>query len=489
MKKTFLAVDLGASGGRVMAGHFDGHTLEIEESARFPNGGEQLADGWHWPIDRLTADIETGLAVAAARYGRGIVSVAIDTWGVDYALLDAGGVLVNQPWMYRDSRTDGLIEKADRICGEGTLWRRGGIYPLFFNTVYQLMAELEHTPGALEQARQLLFIPDYLNHRLCGVAANERTIASTSGLLRAGEMAWDHDLMAQLGLPGRLMGRLVEPSVILGPILPEVARRTGLVDVMVSTCGSHDTASAVAGVPCTNHPLFLSSGTWSLLGVELESPVLDRAAKMAGFSNEHGLEGTTRFLSNIAGMWLLQECRRVWMEEGKSWDYAEMVELARTVETSQLINPDDAAFSKPCDMPQAIADWLVSRGQQAPSGPEETIRIILESLAVKYAVSIDHLRQLTPALPDTLHIVGGGSKNTLLNQMTADASGLRVVAGPVEATAVGNVLSQMIACGSIQSLAEGRSIVARSAGMQFFQPGSSAGWNTKKSLMHSFLAP
>jgi rhamnulokinase len=478
-RKTFLAVDLGASGGRVMAGHFDGSRLEIEEGARFPNSGLETADGWHWDAEGLFKEITNGLADAANRFGGDIVSVAVDTWGVDYALIGSEGVALNEPWMYRDSRTDGMIPEAARLVGEEKIWTRTGIQPLFFNTIYQLMAESRLTPQALKQAQSLLFMPDYLNYRLCGVRAIERTIASTSGLLRAGTAEWDVELAKMLGIPARILGKVTEPGVILGELTEALASATGLRGVKVSTCGSHDTASAVAGVPSRSNPLFLSSGTWSLLGIELPAPVLHQAAFDAKFSNEQGLEGTTRFLTNISGMWLLQECRRVWAEEGSAMEYGEMVEMARNTQAAALIDPDAPEFGKPCDMPKAILDWIKKTNQPAPTTKAEMIRIILESLAVKYSLMIHRLKSMIPDLPDTLQVVGGGCRNALLNQMTADATGLRVEAGPVEATASGNIIAQLIATGEIKSLSEGREILRNSCNPQIHEPVHSVTWSEK----------
>lgn len=478
-RKTFLAVDLGASGGRVMAGHFDGSRLEIEEGARFPNSGLETADGWHWDAEGLFKEITNGLADAAKRFGGDIVSVAVDTWGVDYALIGSEGVDLNEPWMYRDSRTDGMISEAVQLVGEEKIWSRTGIQPLFFNTIYQLMAESRLTPQALKKAQSLLFMPDYLNYRLCGVMAIERTIASTSGLLRAGTAEWDVELAEMLGIPARILGKVTEPGVILGELTEALASATGLRGVKVSTCGSHDTASAVAGVPARSNPLFLSSGTWSLLGIELPAPVLHQDAFDAKFSNEQGLEGTTRFLTNISGMWLLQECRRVWAEEGSAMEYGDMVEMARNTQAAALIDPDAPEFGKPCDMPKAILDWIKKTNQPAPSSKAEMIRIILESLAVKYSLMIQRLKDMIPDLPDTLQVVGGGCRNALLNQMTADATGLRVEAGPVEATASGNIIAQLIATGEIKSLAEGREILRNSCNPQIYEPVRSVTWSEK----------
>jgi len=478
-RKNYLAVDLGASGGRVMAGHFDGKRLEIDEDARFPNGGIEESDGWHWDAEGLFKEITKGLADAARRFGNEIVSVAVDTWGVDYALIGSNGTALNEPWMYRDSRTDGMMTEAVRLVGGENLWTRTGIQPLFFNTIYQLMAESRLTPQALKNASELLFMPDYLNYRLSGVKAVERTIASTSGLLRAGMAEWDLDLAESLGIPAHVLCGIVEPGLILGDLSEAMSNATGLRGVKVATCGSHDTASAVAGVPSSSSPLFLSSGTWSLLGIELAAPILTQEAFDAKFSNEQGLEGTTRFLTNISGMWLLQECRRVWKEEGHPLEYGEMVEMARHASTSALIDPDAPEFGKPCDMPKEICGWIKKTNQPEPASRAEIIRIILESLAVKYSLMIQRLVKMIPHSPHTLHIVGGGCRNALLNQMTADATGLRVEAGPVEATAAGNIIAQLLATGEIKSLAEGREILRHSCNPQIHEPLGSVTWSGK----------
>jgi len=476
-RKTFLAVDLGASSGRVMAGHFNGDTLSIEEVSRFANSGVQLADGWHWDVEALFAKIKKGLSEAGRLFGTDVVSVAVDSWGVDYALLDESGQAMNPPWMYRDSRTDGMMEQANRMAGSDNIWQRTGIQPMFFNTIYQLLADA--TGGALDRSVGILFIPDYFNYRLCGVRAIERTIASTSGLLLAGSAQWDAELATDLGISPHLLGPVREPCRILGEILPGIAAETGLSGVKVSTCGSHDTASAVAGVPSSAPPLFLSSGTWSLLGIELNEPVLEEKALLAGFSNEQGLEGRTRFLVNISGMWLLQECRRVWVAQGRTMEFAEMVEMAADAQAPGFIDPDAAEFQKPCDMPQAIRCWMEKTNQAVPATDGELIRVVLESLALKYRKMLTRLSLLVPALPDTINIVGGGCRNRLLNQMTADATGMRVEAGPVEATAAGNVIAQMIASGDIASLSEGRALLRRSFDLETYEPSFPAAWEAK----------
>jgi rhamnulokinase len=478
--KTYLAIDLGASSGRVMAGRYQGRKLTIEEVHRFPNSGVETGDGWHWDFEGLFQSIVEGLGMAAKRYGSEVVSVAVDTWGVDYGLIDEDGNLAGQPWMYRDERTNGMIDEADRVVGKKALWERTGIQPMFFNTVFQLMAENRKTPEALEKATTLLFMPDLLNFRLSGVRAIERTIASTSGLLRAGTAEWDVDLAEKLGIPSRVLAPVTEPCVVLGPLSEEIASQTSLSGVMVSTCGSHDTASAVAGVPASApNPLFLSSGTWSLLGRELDAADVSVGAMEASFSNEQGLNGTTRFLKNISGMWLLQECKRVWDEAGSGMDYSAMVDAARGAECVAWIDPDAAEFARSCDMPEVIGAWIEKSGQRRPTSQAQLVRTILESLALKYRKTLEGLKALQSGLPDTLHVVGGGCRNSLLNQMTADATGLRVVAGPVEATACGNVIAQMLARGDISSLAEGRSILAESFDPEIFEPTDPAPWDAK----------
>lgn len=488
INKTYLAIDLGASSGRVMAGRFSDGKLAIEEVHRFPNSGVETGDGWHWDFEGLFHSIVEGLSIAATRYGSEVVSVAVDTWGVDYGLLDAEGLLVGQPWMYRDERTNGMIDEAERLVGRETMWSRTGIQPLFFNTVFQLMAESRKTPEALEKAATLHFIPDLLNFRLSGVRAIERTIASTSGLLRAGTAEWDVELAEMLGIPPRVLIPVTEPCVVLGELTAEMVAKTGLSGVKVATCGSHDTASAVAGVPASGpNPLFLSSGTWSLLGRELAEADVSAGAMSGSFSNEQGLGGTTRFLKNIAGMWLLQECKRVWDAAGDGMDYGAMVDAAGGADCVAWIDPDAPEFARPCDMPEVIGAWIEQSGQPRPASRGQLVRTILESLALKYRITLEGLKELQPGFPDTLHIVGGGCRNALLNQMTADATGLRVVAGPVEATTCGNVLAQMLACGDISNLAEGRRILAESFEPAIFEPRDKDLWASKAAAFQKLL--
>ncbi len=484
--KIYLAVDLGADSGRVMAGIFNGTKIVLEEMARFPTGGLRLPDGLHWDLMRIYADIRKGIARATAEYGDDVVSVSVDTWGVDYGLLDAGGRSLGLPWMYRDSRADGAMEAVARIVNPEELYRRTGIQPMFFNTLYQLFAEAGQHPAAFKAAARIAFIPDLLIYWLSGEQTVERTIASTSGLLKAGTAEWDKDLAETLGLAPGILPPVSEPCTIVGPLRSDDGK-PGRIKVVL--CGSHDTASAVAGVPAkVPSPLFISSGTWSLIGRELDAPLVTPETAAAKFSNEQGLFGTTRFLKNVAGMWLLQECKRNWERGGEKLEYESIVGKAAGTTTDVFIDPDAPDFSRPCDMPAEIAAWLVKSGRQAPTTRAGITRVIFESLALKYRTLLHRMKEWMPDFPDTLHVVGGGSRNALLNQMTADASGLRVLAGPSEATALGNIVAQMIACGDLRSLPEGRALIGNSFEIGEFTPRDGALWNEKASRFEKMLS-
>jgi rhamnulokinase len=476
-RKVYLAADLGADSGRVMAGIYDGKKMVLEQMSRFPTGGLLLPDGWHWDLVRIYADIRKGVAKAVEEFGDDVVSISIDTWGVDYGLLDARGRLLGIPWMYRDARTDGMVEAVAGIVPGPELYRRTGIQPMFFNTIYQLYAESRQCPEVMQAATRLAFVPDLLTYWLSGELAIERTIASTSGLLKAGTAEWDTELVSRLGIPDGILRPVSEPCSVIGQLRDENGQ-PGKIKVIL--CGSHDTASAVAGVAAREpQPLFISSGTWSLLGRELKSPLVNEETGREKFSNEQGLCGTTRFLKNVAGMWLLQECKRNWERGGEQLEYESIVAKAAGTATDVFLDPDAVEFSRPCDMPAVIAAYLEKSGQKSPDTRAGISRVIFESLALKYRMLLRKMQQWMPDFPDTLHMVGGGSRNALLNQMTADASGLRVLAGPSEATAAGNILAQMIACGDLENLEQGRELVRNSFEIGEFQPRDQAVWDEK----------
>ncbi len=472
--KICLAIDLGAGSGRVVAGIWNGTRLELDELNRFPNEPVKAADGWHWDLEGLFGHIKKGIALAIKKYGDSVVSAGVDTWGVDYGLLDANQKLITAPFVYRDARTNGMQEKAFQIMPREEIYRRTGIQFMFFNTIFQLLAEKN-----LEHAERLLFMPDLIHFLLTGVAANEKSIASTSQLLNPTTQTWDRDLIEIMGLPDKIFGGMVNAGAILGKLQSAVASETGAHNLQVITPAGHDTASAVVGVPAEEpDPVFLSSGTWSLMGRELSRPVISEASLAAMFSNEGGALGTTRFLKNIAGMWLLQECKRAWEAAGRSVNYDE---LANQAEQSSpfvtLIDPDVEDFQAPPNMPEAIATVCRRTGQPVPANIGAFARTILESLALKYRFVKESLARVTGKPIDKIYVVGGGCRNRLLNQFTADALNCTIVAEPVEATSIGNIIMQLHALGDVASLAEGRAIIRRSFETKTYTPQNTRAWD------------
>jgi rhamnulokinase len=490
-QRVCLAVDLGANSGRVLAGIYDGRLLELRELVRFPNDPVKTADGWHWNLEALFAHIKTGIAQAARQFGPALVSVGVDTWGVDYGLLDAGGQLLGRPFQYRDARTNGMQEEAFRRMPAREIYRRTGIQFMFFNTIFQLLAEARSPARLLEKADRLLFIPDLIHYWLAGCRASERSFASTSQLYDPRARDWDRELIAAMGLPARIFSPLVEAGARFGPLRPELAAETGAAGLQVIAPAEHDTASAVVGVPAEGaEPVFISSGTWSVIGRELDSPVISEASQDANYSNEGGVFGTTRFVKNIAGMWLLQESKRAWDAAGPALSYETLVaQAARAPAFAAFMDPDAPEFQAPPDMPGAIAAFCRRTGQSAPADTGALTRMILESLALKYRRTKELLEQVTAKPVSTLHIVGGGSQNDLLNQFAADATACRVVAGPVEATSLGNVLMQLYALGEIGSLAEGRALTRRSFATKTFQPRDPAAWDAAYVRFQKILPP
>jgi rhamnulokinase len=483
-----LAVDLGAGSGRVVAGIYSDARLELVELNRFPNDPVKQSDGWHWNFEALLAHIKQGVALAAKQYGDAVVSVGVDAWGVDYGLLDAGGKLLCAPFQYRDGRTQGMQEAAFRRMPRKEIYQRTGIQFMFFNTLFQLLAEA-NSPARLEKAERLLFMPDLVHYFLTGVDVNEKSIASTSQLLNPATQAWDHGLVRAMGLPERIFGKLVEAGTVLGELQPGAAAETGAKHLRVIAPAAHDTASAVVGVPAEEpEPVFLSSGTWSLMGRELSRPAISEASYQATFSNEGGVFGTTRFLKNIAGMWLLQECKRVWDAAGKPVSYSDLIAQAeKSPPFAAFVDPDATAFQTPTNMVDALAAFCRQSGQTAPANPGACTRTILESLALKYRFVKESLARVTGKPIDRIYIVGGGSQNELLNQFAADALNCTVVAGPVEATSIGNIIMQLYALGEIRSLAEGRALVRHSFETKIFEPKNPGAWNDACARFQTFL--
>jgi rhamnulokinase len=450
----YAAIDLGATSGRVVAGRLDGARVALEEVHRFPNRPVRLPDGLHWNLMHLFAESLEGLRRAGPLRGAGI-----DTWGVDYALMDGRGRVLGLPFHYRDERTAGMVERAFARVPQAELYATAGIQTLPINTVFQLLAD--EGSAAFEAAQGFALMPDLLAHWLCGERANERTNASTTGLLDARSGDWAHALIARLGLPERLFGALVEPGTALGPALGHHE----LGAPAVCAVASHDTASAYVAAPVAGEDAaILSSGTWSLLGLELPAPVLTDAARAANLTNERGVDGTTRLLKNVMGMWLLEECRRAWERQGEALPYSELERLAGEEGAEvALFDPDDERFLTPGDMPARIAVACERSGQAPPAGVGAMVRSILTSLACKYRWTLERLESASGRETRRIHVIGGGARNALLCRLTADVCGRELLAGPVEATALGNVLVQARAAGELASLADMRAVAAASA--------------------------
>jgi rhamnulokinase len=481
MPRIYLAIDLGAESGRVMAGLWNGKTIRLEEIHRFPNGPVYLGDSLRWDVLRLWAEIQSGLAGAASKYGKAIVSVGADTWGVDYVLLDRRDEMLGQPYAYRDARTNGTMEKAFRKVPRSEIFAQTGLQFMQFNSLFQLLAAQRHTPELLGAADCLLFMPDFIHWALCGSRVAEFTIASTSQCLHPLRRNWATSLLEKFGLPARIFPKVVQPGTRLGAVRPGVADRTGLLKVSVVAPPAHDTASAVAGVPTANtgkaNWAYLSSGTWSLMGVEVKQASLSARTRELNLTNEGGLDGTYRLLKNIMGLWLVQQCKRAFDARGRKYDYGQLGQMAaKAAPLRSLVNPDDSRFLNPPDMPKAIQDFCRETRQPVPKTEGELVRCAYESLALKYREVLGWLEELTGNPIEVIHIVGGGSKSAILNQFTADACQRPVVTGPVEATALGNLLVQVRASGELASLAEMREVVRKSSGVTTCRPGQPGAW-------------
>ncbi len=469
----YLAVDLGAESGRVMLGTLDEGRVTLEDLHRFPNRVVTVAGHLHWDFAHLEKEISAGLETAARR-NVPISGISADSWGVDYVLLDAKGQALGQPYCYRDARTADSPDRLFKKMAFAEIYEETGIQFMALNTLYQLEAQQHEDPAVLSGADHFLTIADYFNARLSGVEAIEQSMASTTQLYNPKTGAWSERLIAALRLKKSLFPKIVPSGTVLGPVTGELKKHSALAEARVIATCSHDTGAAVAAVPAQGHNwAYLSSGTWSLLGAELAEPVVSDAARAAGFTNEVGLGGTIRFLKNIAGLWVLQECRRAWEAAGQTFTYEELTRLA--VENGPAkahISLKEARFLSPGDMPDKITAFCRETSQPEPATPGQFVRTILESLALTYAQTLRQLEGLVGHKFERLHIVGGGSRSHLLNHLAADATGLTVITGPVEATAIGNILIQALALGHLESAGHLRQIVENSFPTQTFLPGT-----------------
>jgi len=473
-----VAIDLGAGSGRALLGGINAAGFSLSEVHRFHYAPRRVDGRLRWDVARLIDGIHAGLRLAwaaAARAGEPIASVGVDSWGVDYALLDERGLLVEEPICYRDDRTAGVMDRAFAAMSRDEIYARTGIQFLPFNTIYQLMAHVrDGVPGA---ARHLLLIPDFCHHHLCRSLLSERTNASTTQLLNARTGLWDDELFARFELPRGLMPAVVDAGTAIGTVRPELCAALDIAPAKVVAPGTHDTASAVAGTPLGPGWAYISSGTWSLVGVERQEPLLSVDASLAGLTNEAGVSGTVRLLTNVMGLWLLESCRREWEAEGRPQALSPLLSAVAQVEdVSGVVYPDDRRFLAPASMVRELRNALAESGQPNPDDPVMLAKVILDSLALRYAAVVATIERLAGRPIPGIHIVGGGSLNSYLNQATADASGRDVLAGPVEAAAIGNLLIQGLAAGSIGSLAEGRRLVAEAHPPVRFEPRDPQRW-------------
>lgn len=474
----YLAFDLGAESGRAMLGTVTAERIELEELHRFPNTPVRVFQSLYWDTLRLWHEIQEGLRIAGRERRLDIRGVGVDTWGVDFGLLGADGALVDNPRHYRDHRNNGMVEKLFEVVPREEIFEQTGVQFMQLNSLCQLYAMKLAGSPALDCARTLLFMPDLFSYWLTGVARCEVTIASTSEFYNPREKKWAAELLDRFSLPKHILPEIVPAGSALAPMLESVATRAGFaIPPTVFASGSHDTASAVAAAPAEgNDWCYISSGTWSLQGAELDAPVINSSALKLNFTNEVGYGGKIRLLKNIAGLWLLQECRRAWALEGIQFTYEELARMAAEAQPfTAVIDPD--AFIEPGDMPRQIAEHCRFWKQEPPQRPPELARAILESLALRYRAVLESMEDLLGRRFRIIHIVGGGSRNRLLNQFVADCTGRVVVAGPAEATAIGNVLIQAMGSGELASHADARALVRRSFPLDTFEPGDRAPWD------------
>jgi rhamnulokinase len=490
MKNRFIGFDLGAESGRCVVGTLDEGKLTLDEIHRFRTHTVRFHGGFHWDILAIGEEMLRGLVNARESYGPDFDGIGVDTWGVDYVLVDRDGRVLGYPYHYRDDRTDSIMPEAFAVVPKEALYGKTGIQFMQFNTVFQLLAEKKRSLNLLDPAGAMLMIPDFFNFMLSGVMKSEYTVASTSGLIDPSNRVWSWDLIEKFGFGRHIFPEIVEPGTILGPLLPGIASKTGLnpaIPVIATAC--HDTASAVVSVPASEGSWsFLSSGTWSLMGVELRKPVLSPASMKYNFTNEGGVDGTIRFLKNIAGLWPVQECRRCWTEEKKEFSYAQLSLLARGHGfAGAWVDLADPRFLKGGEMPEKILRYVQETGGDAKTGPAWTIRVVLESLAFSYRKTIKEIEEVAQVHVDRLHAVGGGIQNDLLAQLAADATGLTVYAGPVEGTIVGNIGVQAVARGVVSGYPGWRKIVAGSFDLKVYRPQDTAYFDANESAYRRIL--
>jgi rhamnulokinase len=473
-EQVYLGVDLGAESGRVMAGAWNGCQMRVEELHRFSNGPVNIAGSLRWDVLRLWSEIQNGLAIAAKHFGDKVVSVGVDTWGVDFVLLTKSGEMLGQAYHYRDGRVNGMFDCAFKRAPREEIFAKTGLQFMEINTLYQLLALERANPDLLAAADCLLMMPDFFHWCLCGSRVAEFTDATTSQCVNPMTRDWAFDLLEKFELPSRIFPKIVPPGTELGRLRESVSARTGLGAIKVIAPPTHDTAAAVAAIPTANtgktNWAYVSSGTWSLMGVETQNALLSNRVLQLNLTNEGGIDGTFRLLKNISGLWLVQQCKKAFESRGRSFEYAELTRLAEESPPPAIIDPDDPSLANPPDMPAAIQALCRASNQAAPQSEGGLVRCALESLAAKYSGVLNGLEEVAGTGIDVIHVVGGGSRNQLLNQLTANRCRRRVVAGPSETTVLGNLLSQVRAAGELKSLSEMREVVRAASELQIFEP-------------------
>ena len=475
-----LAFDFGASSGRAMLFTFDGKKLDIEEMHRFSNDPVMVNGCYHWDVLRLFFEIKKGITKTINAGHKDIEAIGIDTWGVDYGLFDENGKLLGNPYHYRDERTDGMIELADQRVGKKYIFDQTGIQFSFFNTLFQLMAAKEQKDATLPLAKKLLFIPDIFNYFLTGEMKNEYTEASTSMLLNPHTRQWNTELMEKLDVPADIFCDIIQPGSVVGYLTDAICEELGCPKVPVIAVGSHDTASAVASVPVTENYsyAYISTGTWALMGAEIDEPSVTEHSFRYDFTNEGGVCGKIRFLKNIMGLWIIQESRRQWEREGKELSFDDLEQAAwGAAPFESFIDPDYHDFATPGNMPQKIRNFCERTGQKIPQTEGEVIRCAAQSLAMKCRMVADALEDVQGKKLEAVHMLGGGIKDTMVTSFVANATGKRVIAGPVEATSTGNAVIQLMALGKISSLQEARAIIRDSFPIKVYEPQDTDAWN------------
>jgi len=481
----YLAFDFGASSGRAILGSINDKGISLEEIHRFINQPVELLGHIYWDFPYLFNELKKGIALAVKKSEKELCGIGVDTWGVDFGLISKDNQLLGNPFAYRDSRTDGIMQTAFKQMNSEDIYSLTGIQFMQFNSIFQLFSMVENKNSLLEVCDKLLFIPDLFNFFLTGEKVSEYTIASTSQLLNAGNKKWEKTIFDKLNLPFEIMPEIIQSGSIIAKLLPEISNETGLssVDVIAPAC--HDTGSAVIAVPAkTKNWAYLSSGTWSLIGIEIDNPIISKDTLKYNFTNEGGTNNKIRFLRNAAGLWLLQRCQFAWQQEKTNIKIEDLLRLAEKAEPFKcFVDPDDSSFLNPPDMPKAIVEYCKRTNQAHPESIGEFVRCILESLAFKYRFLIDQINLLKGEPIEILHIVGGGSRNKMLNQFTANATGLAIMAGPAEATALGNIIVQAIAKKDLKNVQEGRELISQFSELKEYIPRECDKWEENYNIV------